>query len=168
MSKRIVGDTKTVATTGPWANRIIAIVLTVAVAIVGFLALRSLFAADQPEASIPVDETDVAGAERPYPGRELVIDDNEFPLTISCVRASASGGVFVVIVTNDGPSATDYLVAAELSNEAEQSVTALAEINDLRAGEERETVLVPDADIGEVDFCEITAVQGDRRVLLSR
>lgn len=168
MSKRIVGDTKAVATTGPWANRIIAIALAVAVAIVGFLALQSLFNPDDSEPSIPVDETDVAGAERPYPGREIVVEDNEFPLTVSCVRASGSDDVYVVILTNRADAATDYLVAAELSNEAEQSTMALAEINDLRSGEERETVLVPDTDIGDIDFCEVTAVQGDRRVLLSR
>ncbi len=168
MSKRIVGDTWSVAATGQWANRAIAAALMLAVGVVGVLALWPWLNGGGRETAVLDAETDLAGAERAYPGREILIEDNEFPLTVSCVRASGSEQVFVVIITNGGAVSADYLVAAELSSEAGETVEALAEINDLRSGEKRETVLVPDTAIGDVAACAITAVQGDRRVLLSR
>ena len=88
MSTRILGDTWTVAATGQWANRAIAAVLMLAVGVVGFFALWQWSNNNDRDTEVLDGNTEIAGAQRPYPGREIQIEDNEFPLTVSCVRAS--------------------------------------------------------------------------------
>lgn len=162
-------DTGAVASRGPWFNRAIAAVLLVLVTVVGVMAIQSIMASEDAQPSIiDLDDEQVNGPERPYPGSKVQITDAVYPLTIGCLQAVGNDDVFVVSITNDGEIASDYLVVAELFAGDGTAVEAMATINDLRAGESRETVLVPDDQLDEIADCTIKAVQSDRRVLLSR
>jgi hypothetical protein len=168
MSMRIVGDTEAVATNAQWLNRSIAGLLLLLVTVAGVLTYRGLRDSSNADETVEPGELNPEGAERTYSGQELVIEDLEFPLTLSCVPVVGSTEVYVVIMTNDGNIEADYLVAAELVSDDGDVVQAMAEVNDLRPQEVRESVLVPDEDLDAIDGCSITAIQGNRRVLLNR
>ncbi len=161
------------------------LVLGLSVAVVALLAGMALYSLlsdpdepDELEVAEPIDD-DPAAPGRAYPGQRFEIGDLEFPLTVGCVsdRESEPGrqvsaeeqadDVYLVVIHNRGLSATDYVVSAELTANDGSSVTALAKIDQLRADEEREVVLLPDQDIADISSCSITGVQSDRRVLLS-
>ena len=69
-------------------------------------------------------------------------------------------------MTTESSSTTDYLITADLVDDG-GSVSARTEALALRPGEEREIVLRPEDDIDRPTECIITAIQGDRRVLLA-
>ena len=131
-------------------------------------ALVRLFSDDTGEAAPgPEVDDEPSSPSRPYPGDRLEIDDAEFPLTISCLRdRSVDDPVYLVIIRNGGQLPADYLVSAELVDDEGTAVEALAEATQLRPGEEREVVLLPDEEVSARAECRIRAIQGDRRVLL--
>ncbi|MGI9597926.1 MAG: hypothetical protein ACR2QK_17305 [Acidimicrobiales bacterium] len=146
-------------------------VLGLSVALVVLLtgvALYSLLGTEQQTVSQPLAvEDEPAVPDRPYPGQRFQIGDSEFPLSIGCLPDLAIDDVYLVVIQNQGATATDYIVSAHLTNDGGRSVEAVARADDLQPGEEREVVLRPEDAIADPTDCAISAVQGDRRVLLS-
>lgn len=172
MSTRIVGDTEGVATNAQWLNRSIAGLLLLLVTVAGVLTYRSVVNANQEDEATAglsdVVEFDPDGPERAYSGQQLTFDDVDFPLTLSCLPSVGSTEVYVVIITNDGRIEADWVVAADLITDNGPTVEATTEVNNLLPDETRESILVPDEEPGAIDDCTITAIQGERRVLLNR
>lgn len=170
MSKRIVGDNAEVGSADIYLKRLVLGLSMAVVALLAGIAVYSLFS--QPEDPEPVAEAEIidddpSSPARSNPGGPLQVGDLEFPLSIGCAVDSSNDGVYLVTIHNQGQIQTDYLVSALLTSGDGSSVEALARVDALRAGEVREVVLLAEGQPQDVQTCAITAVQSDRRVLLS-
>jgi hypothetical protein len=138
------------------------------VLLLGGLAMFSVFggAGVEPvDIAVPDDEEDQPPPTA-YRGERYTFDDRSQALTIGCVPTVGNTDVYVVSITNQADIAFDYLVVARLTPESGAPVEASVDIPDLQPTEAREVVLVPDSPIDDIDECTITAIEGDRRVLL--
>jgi len=153
-----------VASTEVYLTRAAVALSIILVLLLTGLALLSVFGGDEGQGE-PVD---LVPDDRPtaYPGQQYVFDDAEEALTIGCVPTVGNTDVYVVSITNQSERVVDYVVVAELVAKVGNPVEAMAEITRLQPAEAREVVLVPDRAIDGIEDCTITAIQGDRRVLL--
>ena len=158
-------------------NAIVAlsIVLVLIVSVIAAVSVSGQDEQDAARTTVPdlIDAVDVADAidpaagERPYPGDLLEIADAEFPLAVGCLPGRGGDGQYYVVITNHGTSRTDYVVGAELRDGDGGAVAATADVPALVPGEEREVLLAPDRRLNRISSCEITAIQGRGRVLLT-
>lgn len=155
------------ASADTYLKRVVIILSVILIVLLAIISISSIIPDGEDDSADSTTDPDPAAA-GPYPGQLFEIDDMEFPLTVGCRSEPDENGVFLAFVQNRGEVATSYVVAAELSDANGQSVQAVAEVDDLLPGEQREAVLFPRQDLAGVNGCAITIVQGDRRVLLSR
>lgn len=168
MERQFLGDTERVNSLDTYMKRAVLGLSMALVLLLCGVAVFTLLSNDEPE--ISQDLTVGPEPEAPevvFPGSMLQIGDAEFPLSIGCIQDRTDDEIFLIVIENQGAGETDYLVSASLIADDGTSVEAMARADDLRPGEEREVVLLPDDDIDNPDECVINAVQGDRRVLIS-
>ncbi len=163
-----VGDNGGVGSADLYLKRTVLGLSVALVLLLAGIAVYSLLSTDEPVIDPELTVQSEPEAPGPiFPGERMQIGDAEFPMSIGCVQDRSDDDVFLIIIENQGATATDYLISAELRGDDGSSVEALARADDLRAGEEREVVLLPDDPIDNPSECVINAVEGDRRVLLS-
>lgn len=167
---------------GFFRYRGVAALSVIAMMILGLIAIYALLGSDDGNDTAE-DQTTTDPAPPQSVEGELVIEDSEFPLTLQCRAGtdadntdedSSTGRdpstgrdeVYVVVITNRGEVESDLLITADLSNGDGVTVGAVATIDRLRPDQTRPAVLFADRDIGIIESCKITAVQGDKRVLL--
>lgn len=168
VERQFLRDTERVNSVDTYMKRAVLGLSSALVLLLAGVAVFTLLSNDEPQISPDLTVgTEPEAPEVVFPGSRLQIGDNEFPLSIGCIQDRTDDEVFLVVIQNQGAAETDYLVSARLIADDGTSVDAMARADDLRPGEEREIVLLPDDDIDNPDECVIKAVQGDRRVLIS-
>jgi len=117
--------------------------------------------------STPADTSTNGGVDGPAaPG--LSIGEIDPPVSVRCERAASADQGYAVVITNQGDTATDYVVSIELTVDGARPLVASTEIPALAAGERREVIVNAAGPGGRrIADCTIAAVQSDRRVLLA-
>lgn len=156
------------ASADTYLKRLVVILSVVLVSLLAIISIYSLLPNSDDEPDPIIEGGERAGPTQAYPGQIFEIDDMEFPLSIGCRSGLDEEGVFLAYIWNRGQVSASYILAASLTTPDGDSVEAIAEINNLAPGEEREAVLRPRESLAGVNACSIVAVQGDRRILLGR
>lgn len=172
MSKHFVGNNARVGSADMYLKRIVLGLSVVVVLLLAGLAISSIFnrtETQEPAAEVQpeVIDDDPNSPDIVFPGNRIEVGDLEFPLSISCVTGTGGGDVHLIVIENQGALNANYLVTAELVDNDGSSVDAMARVDELRAGERREVVLLADSLPNAASACTITGVQSDRRVLLN-
>jgi hypothetical protein len=180
VSNQFVGDTTGVDSADIYLKRLVLGLSVTVVVLLAGLAIYSVLdspaepgeLAEQAQPEIVDDEP--SSPVLTFPGDELEIDDRDYPLSIACVvdrsanrtAGDGAGDVHLLVIHNRGLLPTDYIVTAELQGDDGSVRDAIARVDQLRADERREVVLLSEDPITDVRGCTITGIQGDRRVLL--